>query len=249
MLIGTFQSFSRLACTGLAVGALIALSSAAQAAKNENNNPTNRELFIEEVIITFDDTNVSCPNAPVDTITIRGTNFDNGDPPTVTLGQQGPITICSVSGTEIVAELPNSLTDGDYRVAVSTGPAVTDYSEYDLTVGAVGGGGPSLTSVFICLSDQPTSNSGVACGTFTYCALVRHDAATTGSCTVFPAAAFTQGFITVPTVWFLVNTNGGISCIATVFEPSSRSPEGRRSMAEAAPPGSRGGARWFEHSQ
>ena len=74
----------------------------------------------------------------MDTITIRGTNFDNGDLPTVTFGQQGSLIVCSDSGTEIVAELPNPLDDGDYRVAVSTGPAVKDYSEYDLTVGAVG---------------------------------------------------------------------------------------------------------------
>ena len=127
------------ALTLTAIAALTAF-----AANNENNNPTNNELYIEEVFVTPGDPNVDCPNGPIeiDTVTIEGVNFDNGDRPIVIFGRQGPLTICSADGTTIVAELPNPVFDGDYRVFVSTGPAVKNFSEYDLTVRAVGSEGP-----------------------------------------------------------------------------------------------------------
>ena len=120
--------------------AAVVTAQTAFAANNENNNPTNNELYIEEAFVTFGDQNVYCPNGHIgmDTVTIEGVNFDNGDLPIVIFGQRGPLTICSADGTTIVAELPNPLFDGDYRVFVSTGPAVKHFSGYDLTVNAVG---------------------------------------------------------------------------------------------------------------
>ena len=108
------------------------------AANNKENNPTNQELYIEESFVTFDADPVGDCTGPHDTLTIKGVNFDNGDPPHVTFGQQGPLTVCLADGTTIVAQLPRPLDAGDYRVGVFTGPAVKDFSEYDLTVGAVG---------------------------------------------------------------------------------------------------------------
>jgi hypothetical protein len=115
----------------------------ALAANNKNNNPTNNELYVDEVSVTFstEDTPTTALGdcaAGSDRLTIRGVNFDNGDAPVVMFGQAGPLTICYAGGTSVVAELPNPLNDGDYRISVATGPAVKDYSEYDLTVGAVG---------------------------------------------------------------------------------------------------------------
>lgn len=86
------------------------------AGNNNNNNPTNNELIIYEVSVTLGNP---------DTLTIRGENFDNGASPSVTLGEQGELTVLSVTGTEIVAECPTgACVDGDYMLAVTTGPAV-----------------------------------------------------------------------------------------------------------------------------
>ena len=96
------------------------------------------ELFITKIIVVFDGT---CSGFPE--IQIRGVNFDNGDPPDVTIGIfPVPLTVCFAAATLIVAELPFNFPDGDYRVTVETGPSATGHDEYDLTIGAVGPEGP-----------------------------------------------------------------------------------------------------------
>jgi hypothetical protein len=75
-------------------------------------------------------------------IVITGVNFDNGDTPVVTLGDYPTqLALNSNTATEIKAVLP-AVPDGDYLIAVSTGPSVINYDEYDLTIGAVGPQGP-----------------------------------------------------------------------------------------------------------
>ena len=121
-----------LALAGAVAGA------AAFAGANKANSPVSRELFITQILVDFDGT---CSGVPE--ILITGGNFDNGDPPMVTLGEDPTtLAVCSGSATEIVAELPAEVPDGDYRVAVETGPSVRHYDAYDLTIGAVGPVGP-----------------------------------------------------------------------------------------------------------
>jgi hypothetical protein len=98
------------------------------AGQNDSNNPTVPELLITEVRVDFINNE----------IIITGVNFDNGDTPVVTVGDDPtPLALSSNSATEIRVVLP-AVQDGDYLLAVSTGPAVINYDEYDLTLGAVG---------------------------------------------------------------------------------------------------------------
>ncbi len=95
------------------------------------------ELFITKIFVDFDGT---CSGFPE--IAITGENFDNGDPPDVTIGIfPVPLTVCFAAATLIVAELPANFPDGDYRVTVETGPSATGHDAYDLTIGAVGPAG------------------------------------------------------------------------------------------------------------
>jgi microcystin-dependent protein len=102
---------------------------AALAGQNNSNNPTVPELLITEVRVDFSNNE----------IVITGVNFDNGDTPVVTLGDDPtPLAINGSTATEIKADLPGGVQDGDYLLVVSTGPAVINYDEYDLTIGAAG---------------------------------------------------------------------------------------------------------------
>jgi hypothetical protein len=69
-------------------------------------------------------------------IEIVGTQLDNGAPPVVTL-EGSAIIVHSATGTLIEAELPGILTDGDYAVAVSTGPGNKQNAEHGLTASAL----------------------------------------------------------------------------------------------------------------
>ena len=118
----------------------------ALAGQNQNNNPTNQEVLITEVFVEFDAAATGACGLG-DNLVITGVNFPDeldGDPePAVTLGEQGALTVCSSAPAEIVAQCPGGLcVDGDALLEVSTGPAVKDYDEYDLTIGAVGPVGP-----------------------------------------------------------------------------------------------------------
>jgi hypothetical protein len=114
--------------SGVLIVAFMMMLHTVFAGQNENNNPTNKELIITEVVVDFN----------AGEITITGENFDNGDTPTVLLGDYlTPLTLVSTTANEIVAELP-SVPDGDYLLAVYTGNGVIHYDEYDLTIGAVG---------------------------------------------------------------------------------------------------------------
>ena len=113
--------------------------SAAFAGAKQANSPVEPELFITEIFVDFDGT---CSGDPETLIT--GGNFDNGDPPEVTLGNDPTLlTICPpVSATVIVAK-PSADVPG---VALHIGPSVRQYDAYDLTLGAVGRGGAARRS-------------------------------------------------------------------------------------------------------
>lgn len=138
------SNFSRniFAWTGaMALSSFVAMPSAL-AANNSHNNPVFVEVYIEEAQVNFDANVVGGPcDQAIDTLTIKGVNFDNGAAPIVNIGSIGALTVCSSDGTTIIAAMPDPLPDGDYRISVITGNAVKDFSEYDLTVGAVGAQG------------------------------------------------------------------------------------------------------------
>jgi hypothetical protein len=120
--------FRKVVLLSVLVICVMFVGQSALAGQNDNNNPTEPELLITEVRVDF----ISSE------IVITGVNFDNGDTPVVTLGDDPtPLVLNSNTATEIKAVLPAVL-DGDYLLAVSTGPAVKDYDEYDLTIGAMG---------------------------------------------------------------------------------------------------------------
>lgn len=98
-------------------------------AEDNNNTPTNKELIITEVYVDFE----------ANTIVISGENFDNGEVPTVVLGNYpAPLTLIGTpTANQIVAILPD-VPDGDYLLKVSTGQGVIRYDSYNLTIGAVG---------------------------------------------------------------------------------------------------------------
>lgn len=66
-------------------------------------------------------------------IEIVGSQFDNGDAPVVTLDGD-PILVAVASATLIRAELPGSIADGDYTIAVSTGEGAKQNADHGLTV-------------------------------------------------------------------------------------------------------------------
>ena len=76
-------------------------------------------------------------------IVIYGRNFDNGNPPEVTLGGY-PVTVVDWTGDHIAGLLPMPpfVTDGDFLLTVSTGRRVIQNAGFYLTLGAVGPEGP-----------------------------------------------------------------------------------------------------------
>jgi hypothetical protein len=73
---------------------------------------------------------------------IYGSNFDNGNPAVVNLGEMGELDqLTPSSATAIEAELPAGLLAGDYSLLVSTGPNDGQLIGYDLTIGATGATG------------------------------------------------------------------------------------------------------------
>ena len=76
-------------------------------------------------------------------VLILGKNFPKN--PQVSLGDQGLLNVHPGSmDTEIRADLPPGLEDGDYLLTVSNGKKFQKKSaEYDLTIGALGTSGPS----------------------------------------------------------------------------------------------------------
>ncbi len=87
--------------------------------------------------------NVTEVTADIDagTLTIVGEDFDFGPGPlVVTLGEYGLLTINFDDATLIDALLPVGIVAGDYLLTVSTGKGQSQSDEYDLTIGAVGGG-------------------------------------------------------------------------------------------------------------
>ncbi len=91
------------------------------------DTPSGLDLVIANVYVDF--TN--------DTISVFGSNFNNGYPPVVTLGG-AQLSVISYSGDQIIANLPGDFPDGDHLLTVTTGTAVKNYDAYALTIGAVG---------------------------------------------------------------------------------------------------------------
>lgn len=93
------------------------------------------------------------------TVTIVGMNFGD-DVPSVTLGGIELVVQTSTSES-IVAELPAGLAVGSYLLTVSRGPATTQTSDFELTIGEVdddGGIPPTATVTVSC----PTETIGAA---------------------------------------------------------------------------------------
>ena len=84
-------------------------------------------LFIKSVHVDFD----------ADTITISDENFDNGITPLVVLGDI-QLDVEGYDGEKVVASLPDSVLQGDYRLVVITGYGLPNVATYCLTLGAVG---------------------------------------------------------------------------------------------------------------
>jgi hypothetical protein len=105
--------------------------------KDARKKHSRPELLIKEVFVNFDD-------VYGDTLTIKGVNFDNGAPPTVTLGEDpNPLNLVGYTAYEIEVDCPaGTCSEGDYLLAVSTGPGAKGYDKYNLTIGAVGPEGP-----------------------------------------------------------------------------------------------------------
>ena len=84
-------------------------------------------------------------------VTINGANladvsasFVGGSYPVVLLGDQGMLNVTSSSDSQIVADLPGGLADGDYLLTVMRAPMGEGVTgTYDLTIGAVGPIGPT----------------------------------------------------------------------------------------------------------
>ena len=112
---------------------IVMVGKSALAGQHAKNNPTKPVLLIKEVIVDFD-------GIAGDTLTIKGVNFDKGATPTVTLGEDpSPLNLVRYSAYEILVDCPTTAcSDGNYLLAVTTGPALKDYDKYDLTIGAVG---------------------------------------------------------------------------------------------------------------
>jgi hypothetical protein len=89
--------------------------------------PQIPQLVIIEVFVDFNN----------ETITISGENFDNGEDPEITLGNQN-LNLVSYTNKEIVTALPQGISAGDYLMTVTTGSSNQNHDLYNLTIGAVG---------------------------------------------------------------------------------------------------------------
>jgi len=116
------------ACAAVAVTTLTTLLGSAGPA-----GAATAQTSITEVIVGAPDPTL---------ITIVGQNFDNGPTLNVVLGEFGSLAIISATGTQVVAELPATLTSGDYLLVASTGTGPSRQASYGLTVGAAGPPGP-----------------------------------------------------------------------------------------------------------
>lgn len=74
-------------------------------------------------------------------ITIRGENLIHNGDPAITLGDV-QLNVNYADPELIIADLPVSITDGDYRLSISTGCPDKQLAGYDLSVGATGPVGP-----------------------------------------------------------------------------------------------------------
>ncbi len=131
-------------CAALLVG-LGLTAPTAVSGQNSGNNPATVDLFISEV--HTDLLGLASPLGPCmagdQVLLIAGIGFDNGDPPLVVLGDQGPLNVCFASAYEIVAACPGGICPtGDFLFSVETSASHRGYDEYDLTLGAVRPVGP-----------------------------------------------------------------------------------------------------------
>ena len=103
-------------------------------AAKKNSNSSENHLTITKVSVDLEN----------DELTITGESLDSGPKSLeVRLGTIGPLTIIgSATDTTILAGLPPNITPGDYLLTVSRGKGETQHDEHNLTVGAVGPGGP-----------------------------------------------------------------------------------------------------------
>ena len=67
-------------------------------------------------------------------IEVVGTNFDNGAAPPVVTLDGDPIDVLGASASVIQAEIPWNLADGDYTIAVSTGPGHKQNADHEFRV-------------------------------------------------------------------------------------------------------------------
>lgn len=111
------------------VGVLLFLSliCSYKAMAAQKDNPTPPQMRIDEVYVDFESGFVF----------IDGKNFLNGAVLKVFLGVTR-LQVDSVSDDEVIARIPDGLAEGDYRLLVTSGPAVKNNDAYDLTIGAVG---------------------------------------------------------------------------------------------------------------
>jgi hypothetical protein len=94
-----------------------------------------------------------------DQVFIMGSNFDN---PEVSLGEFGLLLLDGLPSAElIVADLPDLIVPGDYKLTVRQGKGGKDQDDYDLTIGAVGPGTPVSTGLYGWCSDRLLLSGGV----------------------------------------------------------------------------------------
>jgi hypothetical protein len=91
--------------------------------------PRTADMEVISVLTDFD----------AGTLVIIGNNFDNGDPPVVTLGGF-PVTVnAATSNASLIdALIPGPVGEGDYVLTVSTGRNKEQNKSLHLTIGAVG---------------------------------------------------------------------------------------------------------------
>lgn len=111
---------------GIALFSLAFLGQSALAGVNGPRWTPKKKLRIKMVHADFDNSE----------LIISGVNFDNKNPPRVTLGDS-PLTVLDYSATQIRAELSQGLV-GDFLLTVKTGRWIRRYDKYNLTIGAVG---------------------------------------------------------------------------------------------------------------
>ena len=79
-------------------------------------------------------TEVFIDQPQADQLTIKGEDLDFGNLLTVTLGDFGALSVVSDTSMEIIVELPEDISPGDYLLTVSRGNGQSQNDEYDLTI-------------------------------------------------------------------------------------------------------------------